>query len=389
MKEESLCDWLKLFALPELTAGLYTRLIQRLGSPAAILEADPDRLRALGMKVPIFRSLKYVVNRPEVLRAVDIALQWLRQPDHHLIAFTDTEYPPLLKQIPDPPPLLFVRGCPQALLVPQMAVVGSRRCSIDGRETAAMLSADLARRGLSICSGLASGIDSVAHNAALSVDGTTVAVLGTGADIIYPTSNLRMADRICGSGALISELPLQKTARPDHFPRRNRIISGMSLGVIVVEAALKSGSLITARLAMEQNREVFAVPGSIRNPLSRGCHRLIRDGVTLLENPEQVVEQIGPLVESHLLAVADSGRGADRSSERDAEWDKKFNTQLELPTLVSMEERAVMRAMGYDPAPMDLLVERTGLAVRTLHEALLSLEMSGLIRCDAGRYVRC
>lgn len=385
MNEESLSDWLRLFALPELPAGQYARLVQHLGSASAIVETDPERLSALGMNARLARTLKYGIKRPDVQKIVDIALKWLERPDHHIVTFADAEYPPLLKQIPDPPPLIFVRGHTAAMLVPQIAVVGSRRCSIDGREAAAMLSADLALRGLSICSGLAAGIDSIAHNAALSVDGITVAVLGTGADIVYPPSNRHLADRISGKGALISELPLQKTARPDHFPRRNRIISGMSMGVIVVEAALKSGSLITARMAMEQNREVFAVPGSIRNPLSRGCHRLIRDGVTLVENGEQIVEQIGPLVQSHLSEL-----NADKPYQRS----EISTTQLELlgatsKDVASEEESAVMRAIGYDPAPIDLLVARTGMALPILHATLFSLELSGVIRCDAGRYVRC
>ena len=369
MKDEELRQWLDLYHLPTLSIGLYPRLLRTFKTPAAIMHADWDVLAVQGVSASLAEEMRLCGRSPEVIRKTDEAVRWSSADNQHIVTLADALYPPLLREIPDPPPLLFVRGNPEALLQLQIAIVGSRHCSVDGREVTATLAAALASSGLSICSGLARGIDSAAHAAALTVKGMTVAVLGTGADRVYPPGNRALAQGICERGALVSELPLGSSARAEHFPRRNRIISGMSLGVIVVEAALQSGSLITARMAMEQNREVFAVPGSVRNPLSRGTHRLIRDGVTLIETSDHVLEQLGSLVDGHLSAL------------------RSNSTQGISQTLsISASERSVLDACGYDLASVDQLIERSGLMAADVQAALLVLELNGQVVCEAGRY---
>ncbi|MES3006579.1 MAG: DNA-processing protein DprA [Pseudomonadota bacterium] len=338
---------------------------------------DSPALRASGASTELQRSICHSLQQTVVPPHTASALLWRQQSGNHIITIRDNGYPPLLKQIVDPPAWLFVRGQPEALLIPQIAIVGSRHCSVDGREVAALFAADLGRRGFSVCSGLARGIDTAAHLAASKARATTVGVLGCGVDRIYPPSNLKLAQQMCERGALVSELPLGSAARAEHFPRRNRIISGMSLGVIVIEAAERSGSLITARMAMEQNREVFAVPGSVRNPLSRGCHRLIREGATLVDAPEQVVEQIGALVEFQLEALLMPGVEQAATRQLTVVHDGKPDK----------EERAVLQQIGYDPVTVDDLIERLQMELPALHAILLGLELSGRVRCESGRYV--
>lgn len=377
MNDEELRLWLNLYHLPTLSIALFPRLLHAFKTPAGILDASMEALAVLGVSPALAREMYCCNKSAEVLARTTAALRWAESAERHIITLTDTFYPPLLREIPDPPPLLFVTGKLESLLIPQVAMVGSRRCSVDGREVAMAFAEDLARRGLAICSGLALGIDSAAHAGAIKAGGVTVAVQGTGVDAVYPKANQLLAGRIREQGALLSELPLGSSPQAAHFPRRNRIISGMSLGVIVVEAALQSGSLITARLAMEQNREVFAVPGSIRNPLSRGTHRLIRDGVTLLETSDQVLEQLASLVEGHLAAIRIPSEGA-ASDGHDPEFP--------VAATLTKEERMVLKAVGYDAASVDTLVERTGLAASEVQSTLVALELNGRVHCAAGRY---
>ncbi|MDO8271736.1 MAG: DNA-processing protein DprA [Gammaproteobacteria bacterium] len=304
------------------------------------------------------------------------ALLWCQQPGNYIITRRDRAYPPLLKEIVDPPPWLFVRGRPETLLLPQVAIVGSRNCSVDGREVAALFASDLVSRGFSICSGLARGIDTAAHVSACKAKAATVGILGCGVDKVYPSSNFHLAQEICHIGALVSELPLGSAARAEHFPRRNRVISGMSLGVIVIEAAERSGSLITARMAIEQNREVFAVPGSIRNPQSRGCHRMIREGATLVDSSEQVIEQLRSLVEFQIESL-----GIPRVEHAVVESPATTGDKV-----TGKEEREVLQQIGYDPVTVDNLIERVNIELSALHTILLRLELSGRIRCESGRY---
>ena len=377
MNDEELRQWLNLYHLPALPFALFSRLLRAFRTPSTILDAGMEALSVHGVSVELAKEMHDCCKSADVTQKTANALRWSDAGGRHIVTMADPFYPPLLREIPDPPPLLFVTGKLESLLVPQIAIVGSRRCSMDGREVAMGFAADLARRGLSVCSGLALGIDSAAHGAAVKAGGVTVAVQGTGADSVYPKANLPLAGNIQERGALISELPLGSSAQAAHFPRRNRIISGMSLGVIVVEAALQSGSLITARLAMEQNREVFAVPGSVRNQLSRGTHRLIRDGVTLLETSDQALEQLGSLLEGHLVALEQSSAEGLGSG---------ITTSKPMIEALTREERTVLSAVGYDPVSVDMLVERTGLAASEVQSILLALEFNGRVHCEAGRY---
>lgn len=309
-------------------------------------------------------------------RDLDRCLAWLARPRHHLIGWNDPRYPPLLRQLPQPPPGLFVAGDPDHLWRPALAVVGSRSASAGGCDNARHFARRFCRAGLAVASGLAAGIDAAAHAAALDCDGVTVAVLGTGPDRAYPRHHAGLLERVAERGAAVSEHPPGTPPRPGHFPGRNRIIAGLCLGTVVVEAALRSGALITARLAAEAGREVFALPGSIHHPLARGCHRLIRDGAQLVETPEDVLAGVAPLAGRLAAELAgpapacpaapadDPGPGAAAGSQR------------------------LWRALGHDPVPMDVLVQRTGLTAATLSSMLLAMELDGRIVVEHGRYAR-
>ncbi len=283
----------------ELEARLRLHLLPDLGPRRlhTLLRAFPDAASALSAPASAWRSLGLPPSCAEPRRSAEIreragaALLWLEQPDHHLLSWDDPAYPALLAELPDAPPLLFVAGAPGLLERPQLAMVGSRRASRNGLDNARAFARSLAGAGFVITSGLALGIDGAAHQGALDAGGRTVAVLGTGLERLYPQRHARLAQQIVEQGgALVSELPLDCAPQASNFPRRNRIISGLSLGVLVVEASPSSGSLITARLAAEQGREVYAIPGSIHHPGARGCHQLIRQGAALVESVEDVLE---------------------------------------------------------------------------------------------------
>lgn len=295
---------------------------------------------------------------------------WLETSGCRVVARGDSAYPPMLAETDDAPVVLFARGAEDALAWPQVAVVGSRNPSPAGVEHAAMFSGALARLGFAVTSGLAVGIDAASHAAALDAGGTTIAVAGNGLDRIYPVRNTRLAERIESRGAIVSEFPPGVPPLAANFPRRNRLISGMSLGVLVVEAALRSGSLITARLAAEQGREVFAVPGSIDNPMSRGCHRLISEGAKLVESVADIVGELGVMLETN-DACLDSKHCARTDSTRA----EKESTD---------EEQTLLRALGRDPASVDKLVERTGLTAEKVSSILLALEIDGCVASAPG-----
>ena len=296
----------------------------------------------------------------------DEELSWLEGANHHLLLRGAPDYPPLLAQISDPPPLLFALGDVQRLGLPQIAVVGSRNPSATGRETAQSFARHLAAGGFTITSGLAQGVDTAAHQGALDGGGHTVAVAGTGLDRVYPASNRELAHQISERGVLVSEFPLGVGPMRSNFPRRNRIISGLSLGVLVVEAALRSGSLITARMASEQGREVFAIPGSIHNPLARGCHRLIRQGAKLVETAADIVEELGGLLAELKQSAADAA-----------------------PERLSAPQRKVLEALGHDPCTVDQAVERSGLTPAEVSSILVKMELCGLVASvPGGAYCR-
>lgn len=280
---------LRLHRLPELGPKRFLRLLQAFGGASAALSAPASAWRALGLPACCAEG-----RRDSLVRdSASAALAWLERRDHQLLMWDQPGYPALLAELADAPPLLFVAGNPSILEKPQLALVGSRNASRPGMDTAAAFSRSLAGAGFVITSGLALGIDGAAHRAALDIGGHTIGVLGTGLEKLYPQRHRSLAERMVAEGsALVSEFPLETGPHASHFPRRNRIISGLSLGVLVIEAGVASGSLITARLAAEQGREVFAIPGSIHHPGARGCHRLIRDGATLVESIEEILQEL-------------------------------------------------------------------------------------------------
>lgn len=308
---------------------------------------------------------------------------WLAQPGNHLVTVDDPGYPPLLRQIDDHPLYLYVRGDPAVLARPMIAIVGSRNSTVYGREVAFRLGAELAQTGFVVCSGLAAGIDTEAHRAAVKVGSPTVAVLGNGLHDIYPPANRGLAAKIvtpgAAQGALISELALDAPPIASHFPSRNRIISGLSLGVCVVEATRRSGSLITARLALQQNREVFAVPGSVNSLRSRGSHDLLRQGAVLVETADDILCHVESLYHGQmdLLAQLKPAVDADAPIAEDSSGSPADTT-----------DNPVLACIGADPVNIDALVLRTGLNVSELSRQLLALELSGTIARVGGNWVR-
>ena len=333
--------------------------------PARIRDADAAELRARGVSPA---SIGMMSGRGNAA-AVERDLEWASRPHNHLIACTDERYPALLRELVDYPPLLYASGDPGLLQAPQIAIVGSRRCTPGGVRCAQEFAGALAAAGLAVTSGMALGIDSAAHRGALDAGGKTLAVLGTGVDVVYPPRNRALARDIGEQGLLLSDYPLGAEARAASFPQRNRIISGLALATLVVEAAARSGSLITARLAAEQGREVFAVPGSIHNPQTRGCHQLIRDGAMLVEAPEDITRELAVLFDFVF------------SSQR--------NPKPDTDPGLDPGEQALLQAIGYDPVGYDTLAQRSGLTSAELSSMLVSLELKDLIQpAPGGCYVR-
>ena len=369
-------DWLALILAPGVGTRRFAQLLAHFGSPLGWVDQPDSALAEAGLSNAQIRGLR----RPDE-EALKRCLNWLDSPERQLITLADEFDPPLLRDIPDPPPALFVLGDPACLLSPQLAVVGSRNATPGGLGHARSFSATLARAGMVITSGLASGVDAAAHEACLDAGGRTIAVAGTGLDRVYPARHRDLARRIAGQGALVSSFPPGTEARPGHFPARNRIISGMSLGTLVIEAGLKSGSLITARLASEQGREVFAVPGSVHNPLARGCHRLIREGAKLVETAEDVAVELQPL----------AGQLAGALSQL---LDSQTNGGLDLdgtaPHIkLDADYQHLLELIGYDPTPVDEIIRRSQLTAAAVSSMLLMLELDGYVAAHAGgRYSR-
>ncbi|MCC8539067.1 DNA-processing protein DprA [Xanthomonas axonopodis pv. poinsettiicola] len=344
-------------------------------SPSDILAAGPDAWRAAGCDA--LQSERLQSPDPHTL---DAALRWCEHAGHHLIGWHEPDYPALLRHIVNPPLALFVDGDPNALWHPGVAVVGSRSATAGGRDHTRAFASSLAAAGLGIVSGMAAGVDAIAHEAALAQpDGITVAVVGTGADVAYPAHHQALRERIAARGAVVSEYLPGTGAVAAHFPARNRIIAGLALGTVVVEAAMRSGALITARLAAEAGREVFALPGSLHNPLARGCHHLIRQGATLAQDPAQVIEGLQLL----------SGELATALRERLAAPIQLSSTTCRAtPTRSDPDYQRLWQALGHDPTPMDCLVERTGLTAAALSSMLLIMELEGDVVTEHGRYTR-
>ena len=314
MDETDLSAWLTLVLTPGLGPRRIAKLLAAFGSAEAACAASTSALRSLGLSEPMLEAL-----RAPDRAAISASLRWAEQAEAHILTLADPAYPPRLAQIPSAPPLLFVRGDLALLSEPQLAIVGSRNPTAGGVQTTRAFAAHLAGLGLVITSGMALGVDAAAHLGALEA-GRTIAVLGTGPDRVYPAAHRELAHRIGSEGALVSEFLPGVGPQASHFPRRNRTISGLSLGTLVTEAAPRSGSLITARYAAEQGREVFAIPGSIHNPLARGCHALIREGAKLIDSVDQLLEELAPQLQSYLLQSVQPGPASRPVSRPVSPW---------------------------------------------------------------------
>lgn len=353
--------WLRLTLVPSVGPAIQRTLLSALGPPDSVLGASHAALTdIIGSK-----SADQLLKGPDP-GLLEKTLAWLEEPHNHLLTLADTDYPAPLLEISDPPTLLYLTGQPASLDSRMLAIVGARSATTPGMVNAQAFARTLAESGLTIVSGLALGIDAAAHQGALEAGGSTIAVIGTGADRVYPARHRALAHEIAAQGAIISELPLGTPPAAFHFPRRNRIIAGLSRGVLVVEAAPDSGSLITARLAVENGREVLAIPGSIHSPLSRGCHHLIRNGAKLVETAADVLEEL----------PWDTPAAAPQETSRTHHEDDP-------------QTAAVLTALAYDPIDIDTLSERCGLTVDALYAILLALELRGRIACLPGsRYQR-
>jgi len=340
--------WLRLTLAPGLGPAALRALLGKFGLPGQIL-AERKSLPS-----PFAAAL----DSEEVSDAVEAALAWLDNPGRALVTLADAEYPPLLLEIQDPPPVLYCRGRVELLARPSLAVVGSRNATAQGKRDAENFSRVFSAAGLTIVSGLAQGVDAAAHRGGLAGEGSTIAVMGTGVDRVYPQSNATLAADIERAGLLLSEFPLGTRALPHHFPRRNRLISGLTRGCLVIEAALASGSLITARTAVEQGRDVFALPGSIHSPLSKGCHALIKSGAKLVESAEDVLAELPGFKVNVLSAASAPAQVADTS--------------------------LLLEHMGADPVDIDSLSARSGLAAQQVSAELLRLELAGLVAALPG-----
>lgn len=360
--------WLALWRVKGVGARAYITLLETFSSPSQVFSSSTTELKQAGLSDDVVGQIKHFD-----FSAIEQDLSWLEKDDCHVMCWSDADYPLLLKEIPDPPPILFIRGERSILNSLQIAVVGTRTPSPLAVETTHAFAKNFATFGLTVTSGLALGIDQAAHRGALEATGKTIAVAATGLDRVYPASHKSLAEKIIKTGALVSEFPCGTEPKPGYFPRRNRIISGLSLGVLVVEAAIKSGTLVTAKHAMEQGREVFAMPGSIHNPLAKGCHHLIRQGAKLVETAEDVLEDLGNL---SLVALGDISNAGKKNVPK--------TSSLEGDYLVLLEK------IAFDPTSVDDLIALTDFTAEEISSMLLVLELQGLVSsAPGGLFYRC
>lgn len=372
---DELAAWLRFEQTAGVGAETARRLLVAFGLPENIFSSSFSALH----KVVPERIAYALLAAPSdaVLTLTARTLEWLQQPGNQLFTLADSAYPQALLDISDPPLMLYVKGRAELLTRPAMAVVGSRNATAQGVANADRFAEILSQRGLTVISGMALGVDAAAHQGALrgaagsAEGGSTVAVIGTGADIVYPARNRGLAHQIAEAGCIVSEYPLGMPGIAANFPRRNRIISGLARGVLVVEAAAQSGSLITARMAAEQGRDVFAIPGSIHSPLSKGCHQLIKQGAKLVESAQDILEELGPL-----QAVAAAQAGASAAPVAEAAGG------------ANRELQGLLAVLGYDPVSFDVLAERSGNDAASLNGQLLELELAGLIEVLPGGIYR-
>jgi DNA processing protein len=348
-------NWIGLSLIHGIGPETFRRLLSAFGEPQKIFAASVAELRQI-VSAEIADRIAAGPDKPELVPA----LAWLEQPGNRLVTLADKVYPQALLEIPDPPPLLYVKGNVALLNRPTIAVVGSRNATPQGLKNSEAFAQALSEAGWCITSGLALGVDGAAHRGALRGKGSTIAVVGTGLDIVYPARHRELAHEICESGAILSEFSLGEPSKASNFPRRNRIISGLSRGVLVVEADLESGSLITARLAVEQGRDVFAIPGSIHSPLSKGCHRLIKQGAKLVDSIQDILEEFGNVPTSQNSAAA-----------------------------ANAPDHPLLQQMGFDAVSQDTLIHLSGLTSNQVSAMLLTLELEGKVASlPGGHYQR-
>ncbi|WJF91469.1 DNA-processing protein DprA [Paraburkholderia bonniea] len=404
LTETELAAWLRLSTAAGLKPAAVRTLLELFGLPDAIFGQS---FAALASATSV-ATARAVLNEPgpDFYVRVEALCLWCATPGNALLTLADPAYPPALLNMADPPPLLYAKGRIELLQRKSVAVIGSRNATAQGISDAFWFSGEFSRAGLAVVSGLALGIDGAAHRGALAGPGGTVAVIGTGADIVYPASHLALSSEIASTGVILSEWPLGTPPRAAHFPQRNRLIAGLASGVLLIEAAIRSGSLITARLANEMGRDVFALPGSIHAPLSRGCHQLIKQGAKLVETPQDVMEEWGLATSGQAAATATTAAATATAIKEVASRGKTVRTararsqaglHAGVQPLSAAENLAslppdalqLLDALGHAPAPLETLVARTGLSGPTLQSTLLLLELAGhLTLMPGGRYAR-
>ncbi|MFL9856105.1 DNA-processing protein DprA [Paraburkholderia madseniana] len=406
-----LAAWLRLSLAPGLKPAALRLLLGAFGLPEAIFNQSPEALAGIAGEAAARAVL--APSSPDFDAQLDAVIAWRELPGNHVVTLDDPAYPPVLLTMPDPPPLLYIKGRLDLLHTRAVALVGSRSATPQGAEDAERFARELSQAGVTIVSGLALGIDGAAHRGSLEGVGSTVAVIGTGADLVYPAAHHALARQIAMQGAILSEWPLGTPARAANFPQRNRLIAGLVSGVVIVEAAMRSGSLITARLANEMGRDIFALPGSIHAPLSRGCHRIIKQGAKLVETPDEVLEELG--VSRPVATKAASGQAVLWDGE--AGWRNSSTglasvadqpdsaaapasaaTQPELtaapaasaaPPAMSAEALQLLDALGHAPATLEILATRTEMGDAALQNTLLQLELAGQVTAlPGGRFTR-
>ncbi|MES2047086.1 MAG: DNA-processing protein DprA [Pseudomonadota bacterium] len=362
-RNEDWIDWLRLIQTTGVGLDKARKLLSVFGLPSNIFKADFSALSQVVPERVAMTLTKQVAD--DVLVQIERTRLWCENPNNHVLTLADDAYPKALLDIADPPILIYAKGRVELLAATSVAVVGSRNATAQGIANAEKFSEALSQSGLTISSGMAAGIDAAAHQGGLRGVGSTVAVIGTGADIVYPARNSGLAHLIADHGCIVSEYPLGMPAIASNFPRRNRIISGLAKGVLVIEAAAKSGSLITARMAAEQGRDVFAIPGSIHSPLSKGCHQLIKQGAKLVDSAQDILEELDINSTSRTTKTQDSDPTSDDES---GDW--------------------LLVALGYDPVHVDVLVQRTGCDIGSLTGQLLQHELEGKLENLSGGMVR-
>ncbi|GJM11995.1 MAG: DNA processing protein DprA [Pseudohongiella sp.] len=365
MDTDTCLFYLTLIESKQIPVPIISRLLSEFGSARALRQLPSAVLTGLGFSDVQIELLQCATSQSQIQQSVQESMDWAEKEGNSLVCYESPLFPSLLREIDSPPPLLYVKGSLAALENRHIALVGSRRATIYGKKNAYWMAQELSKAGLQVCSGMALGIDTKAHEGALDSGGKTIAVIGTGIDRVYPPANKNLAQRICENGALVSEFPLGTPAYPGNFPRRNRIISGLADGTLVVEANLKSGSLISAGLAMEQNREVFAIPGPVASPQSRGCHKLIKQGAKLVEEPTDVLEEFGLFKRASLTSREAKSVGSGNA-----------------------EKLVALQAIDYQGCLFQAIQTECDLSPSELNGQLIQLEAAGLIQQTGGRYYR-